>query len=86
MPKTKSKSNFTCIKELVAKSRLQKHSIRYVQLIQVLKSHVFCCFTQSCTFGIHLYSFGLVSLNLLLQEPALMLISKWLVPCGVFST
>jgi hypothetical protein len=41
MPKNKSKSHFSCIKELVAKPRCKKHSIRYVQPIQILKPHVF---------------------------------------------
>jgi hypothetical protein len=41
MLETKSKSHFSCIKELVAKPSCKKHSIRYVQLIQVLKPHVF---------------------------------------------
>jgi hypothetical protein len=41
MPKTKSKSQISCIRELVAKPRCKKHSIRCVQLIQILKPHVF---------------------------------------------
>jgi hypothetical protein len=50
-------------------------------------SHVFCSFTQSCTFGLHFHSFGLVVFNLLLLEPMLMLILKWLViQCGVLRT
>jgi hypothetical protein len=41
MTKTKSKNHFSCIKELVAKPRCKKRSIRFVQLIHVLKPHVF---------------------------------------------
>jgi hypothetical protein len=41
MPKTKSESHLSCMKELVSKRRCKKHSIRYVQLIQVLKPRVF---------------------------------------------
>jgi hypothetical protein len=41
MLKTKSKSHFSYIKELVAKPKCKKHSIRYVKLIQILKHHVF---------------------------------------------
>jgi hypothetical protein len=41
MPKNKSKSHFSSTKELVAKPSCNKHRIRYVQLIQILKPHGF---------------------------------------------
>jgi hypothetical protein len=40
MLNTKSKSHFSCIKELVGKQMCKKHIIMYMQLIQVLKPHV----------------------------------------------
>jgi hypothetical protein len=77
MPKNKSKSHFSSTKELVAKPSCNKHRIRYVQLIQILKPHgFFCSFTQSCTFGLHFYSFGFFAFNLLFLEHVHMLISK----------
>jgi hypothetical protein len=57
-----------------------------VQLIQILKPLVFVDLPKVALFGLHLLSFGLVAFNLLLLEPMLMLISKWLVQDSVLST
>jgi hypothetical protein len=63
MSKTKSKSYFSCIKVLVTEPMCKKHSIRYVQLIQVLKPHVFVALPKvallvfiSCSFGLYLFT------------------------------
>jgi hypothetical protein len=76
MPKTRSKSHFSCTKELVAKPRCKRHSIWCMQLIQVLKPHVFVALPKVALLAFGFHSFGLVVFNLLLLEPVLMLISK----------
>jgi hypothetical protein len=53
MAKTKSKSHFSCTKELVAKQRRKKHSIRYVQLIQVLKPPIFVALPKVALLALH---------------------------------
>jgi hypothetical protein len=47
-----------------------------MQLIQILKPHVFVVLLKVALFGLHFHSFVLVAFNLLLLKPVLMLISK----------
>lgn len=61
MPKTKSKSHFSCINELVAKPRCKKHGIMYVQLIQILKPHVFVVLHKVALLAFHLAHLDLIS-------------------------
>jgi hypothetical protein len=59
---------------------------RPIQIIQTLKPLMFIFFTQSCTFGQQFNSFGLSSINLPSSELVLILISNYLVHCGVLVT
>jgi hypothetical protein len=83
---TKSKTHFSCTKEIVAKQRCKKHNIMYVQLVQVLKIHVFCSFTLSCTFGLLIQLIWTSCLQFAFTKPVLMLISIVLVQSDVLST
>jgi hypothetical protein len=49
-----------------------------MQFIQTIKPHVYVDLLKVTLLALHLSSYGLVAFNLLL-----MLISKWLVQCGV---
>ena len=83
--KTKFKS-LLLPKELVTKPRCKKHSIRYVQLIQVLKPHIFVFLPKVALVAFISYSFGLVSFNFPLLEHVLMLVSKWCVEHLIIKT
>jgi hypothetical protein len=56
-----------------------------VQLIQTLKPLVYVGLLKVTLLALIFSSYGLVDFNLLLLDPVLMLISKWLVQCGVLS-
>jgi hypothetical protein len=81
-PKTKSKFHFSCTKKLVAKQRCKKHSIKCVQLIQVLKPRGFS-FTRSCTFGLQIKLIWTCYLQFAFATPMLMFILREFVQCGV---
>jgi hypothetical protein len=74
MPKTKSKFHFSCTKELVAKQRCKKHSIMYVQHIQVLKPRVFVALPKVTVLAFKFSSFELIVFNLPFATHVLMLI------------
>jgi hypothetical protein len=85
MLETKSKSHFLCKTELVAKTKRYKHIVGCVQLIQTLKPHVYVGLLKVTLLTLQFSSSRLIAFNLILLNPMFMLISKWLVQCGVLS-
>jgi hypothetical protein len=66
MSKIESKFNFSYTNELAAEQRCKKYSIKYVQLIQLLKPHVFVALPKFSLLDFKFNSSRLAIFNLLL--------------------